>query len=178
MSLAKKGFLGLLTGSVLLTGLTTGCASGGYKLTRTYAGFVNKQPLILRIVIYLLTGVVFAVTMLIDVLLFNTQDFWEGRVSAGSYRFEKEGQIYVAHHQHLPGGLRESRLEVFSREKTRLQEILLRETTNAQIEMYVDGVLKARVQDIFSVPQVAVFDAKGQVGPWKKMFHDLQVAQR
>lgn len=52
--------------------LATGCASGGFKLTRQYAQFVNRQQLILRIVLYILTSIVFAATLLIDAVIFNT----------------------------------------------------------------------------------------------------------
>ena len=95
-------YLSSLSASAIMA-LTTGCASGGFKLTRQYAGFVNRQPTILRIIIYLLTGIVFAVTMLIDMVIFNTIDFWEGRVSAGSYEFKKGDKTFHVRHEFMPG---------------------------------------------------------------------------
>ena len=69
---------------------TAGCASGGFKLTREYARWVNSKNIILRIILYILTAVVFAVTMLIDLVVFNTMDFWNGTVSQGDYKFKGE----------------------------------------------------------------------------------------
>jgi hypothetical protein len=83
--------------------LTTGCASGGFKLTRSCARWVNKQNLILRIIIYIFTAVVFAVTILIDYVIFNTIDFWEGTVSGGHYDFQDSDRNYHAFHEVMPG---------------------------------------------------------------------------
>ena len=80
--------------------LTAGCASGGFKLTRQYARWVNSQNIILRIVIYILTSVVFAVTMLIDFVIFNTLDFWNGTVAAGSYEFKDGDKLFQERNLH------------------------------------------------------------------------------
>lgn len=133
--------------SALLT--TAGCASGGYKLTRQYAGFVNRQPLILRIVLYILTSIVFAATLLIDSVIFNTMDFWEGRVSQGTFEFQKDGKSYVAQHSYLPGTrLRQSHIQVFQTGGKMIQDVVLRETTDHAVEVFVDGRLIERVTEL------------------------------
>src|SRR5437868_3204834 len=123
--------------------LTSGCASGGFKLTRQYAQWVNSQMIILRIVLYLLTGIVFFVTLLIDLVVNNTMDFWDGRVSSGTYEFKKDGKIYVARHEYMPETrLRRSTIHVSDSDGRQLQEVVLSETPAGSIEMFVDGKLK------------------------------------
>src|SRR5688572_22802984 len=111
-----------------IVGGLAGCASGGFKLTRQYAGFVNRQNLILRIIIYIFTGIVFAVTLLIDFVIFNTIDFWEGRVSQGDFEFSKDGKVYLVHHRLDDAGLRSSRIKILDSDKKQLQEVFLQET--------------------------------------------------
>ena len=164
MSQTKKfsGYAMMFLASFVMA-FASGCASGGFKLTRKYAGFVNKQNIILRIVLYILTGVVFAVTLLIDMVVFNTMDFWDGRVSQGTYHFQKEGMQYAVHHRYVEGGLRESHIEVLDAHKKKVQDVLLKELPDSQIEIYINGHLRARVSDISSLPQVSVFDSRGQL---------------
>lgn len=164
MKLSKGlGFIGALL-ATLTVAFTTGCASGGYSLTRQYARWVNSQNIILRIIIYLLTGIVFAVTMLIDLVVFNTMDFWTGKVSQGVYEFDGEGKTFLVEHRLLPGsGLKHSTIKVSSTEGKLLQEVILRETASGQIEMLVDGARRALVDDFASLPQVSVFDVKGSL---------------
>ena len=87
----------------LFLSMNTGCVSGGFKLTRQYAGWVNSQTLVLRVIIYLLTFVVFGVTLLIDSVVFNTMDFWQGKVSAGGYEFKDGDKTYLVQHSFKPG---------------------------------------------------------------------------
>lgn len=144
--------------------VTSGCASGGFKLTRKYAGFVNKQNIILRVVLYLLTGVVFAVTLLIDAVVFNTMDFWEGRVSQGTYQFEKGDKSYVVQHEiNHNSNLKQSTIEVFDSNKELLQEVVLSETIQGEIELYVDGALRSKVKNISSIPMASIYDVYGSV---------------
>mgnify|MGYP001086997268 CR=1 FL=1 len=142
--------------------MTSGCASGGYKLTRQYARWLNSQQLILRIILYILTSVVFVVTIVIDSVIFNTMDFWEGRVSAGDYEFKKDGKTYYVKHEVLPeSGLKRSSIQVTDTDGSTLQNLVLAETANKEIELYVDGKLRARVRDIESVPTASLFDRNG-----------------
>lgn len=144
--------------------LTTACASGGFKLTREYAGFVNRQQIIVRIILYILTAVVFAATMLIDMVIFNTMDFWEGRVSAGDYQFQQGDKTYQAHHEVLPGTkLKRSLIKVLDQNKKQLQEIALTEMPNGEIEVKVDGKLRGRVHGISEVPVASIY---GKDGKW------------
>jgi hypothetical protein len=143
--------------------LTAGCASGGFKLTRQYARWVNSQNIILRIVIYILTSVVFAVTMLIDFVIFNTLDFWNGTVAAGSYEFKDGDKVFQVKHEFLPGTqLRKSTIQVMGSDQKLLQEVVLSETNQGQIEMFVDGKLKTRVDEISKIPMITYFDHQGQ----------------
>jgi hypothetical protein len=143
---------------------TSGCASGGFHLTREYAGFVNKQMIILRIILYIFTSVVFVATLLIDMIIFNTMDFWDGRVSAGDYSFSKGNKTYLAHHEILPGTLlKRSTLRVMDKDGKLLQQVVLSETTSHEIEMYVDGKLRTRVKDLAGLPVASIFDERGKL---------------
>jgi hypothetical protein len=156
--------------------LSTGCASGGFQLTRQYAGFVNKQQILIRIILYILTGVVFAVTMLADLVIFNTMDFWEGRVSQGTYEFDKDGRTFQVHHEVLPlNSLKRSTIQIFGKSHVPLQVIVLQETLKGEIEMSVDGLVRARVRDIQSLPTVSIFDSKGTSVEEKVVLFDLSI---
>jgi hypothetical protein len=144
--------------------LTTGCASGGFKLTRQYAGWVNSQNIILRIVLYILTSVVFAVTLLIDAVVFNTMDFWEGRVSQGTYEFKDATKTYQVRHEFQPGTqLKRSTIQIKDLNQARLQEIVLSETASGEIEMFIDGKLRTRVHSISEAPVASIFDGSGKL---------------
>lgn len=144
--------------------LTTGCVSGGFKLTRQYAGWVNSQMIILRIVIYLLTGIVFAVTMLIDVVVFNTMDFWEGRVSQGDYLFQKGERVYHVRHEVRPeGGLRRSTIETKDLQGRLLETTVVAETDRSEIELIVNGVKKATVNDLQALPMASIYNERGEI---------------
>lgn len=156
-------YLGACTASLLMI-FNTGCASGGFKLTRQYAGFVNRQSLIIRIILYIFTSVVFAITMLVDMVFFNTMDFWEGRVSQGTYEFNSGDKKFVAKHEILPGqNLKRSTIDVYSKSGDKLQTVILRETAQNQIEVLVDGQMRMRVDHIRDVPVASHFDAQGSL---------------
>lgn len=144
--------------------VTSGCASGGYSLTRQYARWVNSQNVILRVIIYLLTGVVFAVTILIDVVVFNTMDFWQGKVSQGIYEFSGEGKTFLVEHRVQPEtGRKQSVIQVRDGEGRDLQNVIIRELASGQIEMMVDGVRRALVDDVSTLPRVGHFDIHGKM---------------
>lgn len=158
--------------------MTAGCASGGFKLTRQYAGFVNKQNLIIRIVLYILTGVVFAATMLIDMVIFNTMDFWEGRVSQGTYEFQQGDKTYVAQHEILPGTqLKHSTIKIFDSTQNLIQQVVLQELPSGEIEMSIDGQVRTRVRDVSSLPVATFFDAHGDLLGERVVFGSQVVAQ-
>lgn len=146
----------------LIMAVNSGCASGGYKLTRQLAGWLNKQMIVVRVVLYILGAFVFGITMLIDVVIFNTIDFWEGKVSAHSFEKQEGDRTYFVKHEYQPGTqLRQSSITVT--EKEFRQDIVLKETPNSEIELYVDGQLKSRVSDIHSLPVAKMFNEKGQI---------------
>lgn len=154
-------YLGAL---IACTGVLSGCASGGYKLTRQYARFVNSQNLIVRIVLYILTSVVFLVTILVDVVINNTVDFWQGRVSAGSYEFKDADKIYQVRHEFAPGTkLKRSTIQIKDKDGVQIQEVALKEMTSGEIEVFVDGQIRGRVQGIGDIPVASIFDKNGKV---------------
>lgn len=146
----------------LVTAFTTACASGGFRLTRRYAGFVNRQNVVLRVILYVLTLPIFWVTLLIDEVINNTVDFWEGRVAQGTFRFSEGGRIFVARHDIDEAGLKSSHIEVFGADNIKIQDVRLAQVSNSQIEVYVDGVLKHRVSDIHALPQLTTFNGRTQ----------------
>ena len=142
----------------------SGCASGGYKLTRQYARFVNSQNIIVRIVLYILTSVVFFVTLLVDVVINNTIDFWQGRVSAGSYDFKDGEKTYHVRHEVLPGSkLKSSTIKILDKNNVQIQEVALKETSFGEIEIFVDGKIRGRVHGIDDIPVASIFDSNGKI---------------
>lgn len=139
----------------------TGCASGGYKITREYARWINSQQLIIRVILYVLTSFVFVVTLLIDAVIFNTMDFWEGRVSAGDYQFKDGAKTYNVKHEVLPNNLKRSTIEIL--DGSNKQEVVLNETMSKEIEVFVDGHLRSRVRNISELPVASVYDVKGNL---------------
>ena len=146
----------------VLTAFTTACASGGYRLTRRYSSFVNHQNVVLRVIVYILTFPVFGVTLLIDGVINNTVDFWEGRVAQGTFRYESGGRTFVAQHATGADSLKSSHIETFGADHVKLQDVGLTQTSATNIEVWVDGVFKHRVSDIHAMPQLASFTGQGQ----------------
>lgn len=162
--IVSKGlfYLGSLCACIVMA-FTTGCASGGFKLTRQYARFINSKNIILRIVLYIFTSVVFAITMLIDMVIFNTLDFWQGRVSANTYEFQQNGKTFIVKHEILPSNLKRSTIEVKDGTQKILQTVVLAETAQNEIELYVDSVLRTKVDNITELPQISSFDSYGKL---------------
>lgn len=175
----KNAGVGMSMLAAVVMALTSGCASGGYKLTRQYARWVNSQMIIIRIVLYILTVVVFAVTMVIDLVVFNTVDFWQGKVSQGVFEFEKDGKVYVAQHELQPGTLlKKSTITIFEGAKLDqkvVQVVMLQETTEHHIEMWVDGKLRTVVSDISSLPTAKIFSPTGQLLEQRPLWAELSL---
>ncbi len=162
-ALSRPAFFLASFAACAVMGFASGCASGGFKLTRQYAGWVNSQMIIIRIVIYLLTGIVFAVTMLIDAVVFNTMDFWEGRVSQGDYLFNQGEKVFQVKHEILPESqLRRSTIETRDLQGKLIQVTVMMETTAGEIELIVDGVKKAVVRDLKTFPTALLMNERGE----------------
>lgn len=156
--------------------MTTGCASGGFKLTREYARWVNSQNIILRIIIYILTFVVFTVTILIDAVVFNTMDFWQGRVSAGSYDFKDADKTYHVQHEVIPETqLKRSTVTIKSSSEPP-KIIVLNETSKGEVELFIDGQLRTRVNDISSFPIASIYNENGSLVEETALLFTLPVA--
>ena len=169
--LFKRTLTGLLVVSTCLLSMAQlGCASGGFKLTRQYARFVNKQQTVIRVVLYLLTMIVFAATILIDAVIFNTMDFWEGRVSANSYHFNKDGKIYGVKHYHKGDNrLRNTEIRIYEVEapaNAAPELVHLSETDSGKVDIYKNGALKATVDTIQDLPEITLFE-DGEARPWR-----------
>jgi hypothetical protein len=175
----------------LMLVFSSGCASGGYKLTRQYSRWVNSQHIVLRIILYILTAVVYGVTLLIDAVIFNTIDFWEGRVSDGKFEFKDQDKTYFVHHERLPGSqLKQSTIKIHDSSGQQIQEVVLTENMAGDIEMKVDGKLRTKVREVSAIPVVSHFDKEGHmlylrtdfsfIGPWgrfKRSLHRKQARQ-
>lgn len=160
----------LVISTSLLSLAQVGCASGGFKLTRQYARFVNKQQIVIRVVLYILTSVVFVATLLIDAVIFNTLDFWEGRVSASESSFEKDGKHYaVKHYFEGEEKLKNTEIRVFDSgvpAARAASTIHISETSSGVIKVYENGVLKATINSIKDLPEITLFKG-GKAVPWR-----------
>lgn len=158
--------------------LSTGCASGGFKLTRQLAGWVNSQQIIIRIIIYILVGAIaFGVTMLIDLVVFNTMDFWEGRVSQGDYLFKQGERQYHVKHEILPESqLRRSTIVIKDLDGKTLETQVIAENAAGEIEMSVNGVKKVAVRDIKALPTAQFFNERGEVASEKNVLATMPLS--
>ncbi len=157
----------------LVMAVTTGCASGGYKLTRKYASWVNSQNIIIRIVLYILTTVVFGVTLLIDTVVFNTMDFWQGKVSEGKYEFKDADKVYQVEHKIVPGtNLKNSTIKILNADNSVHKIVMMNETISGEIDLIIDGQLRSRVRNITTIPVAKTFDHKGDVVEEKVLLLD------
>ncbi len=164
--LSPKSFVNFCY-KIVLVAMLGGCASGGYKLTRDYSGFVNRQNIVIRIVLYIFTFFVFPITLIADFVLFNTLDFWEGRVSANSYTHEDGDRIfYVENSLQENSTLRYTKIRVAHRGLDEsIQDIALlelTETANGKIDFLENGKLKASLDSISSFPQLSDYHALGR----------------
>lgn len=171
-------FTGTATACLMMI-FTTGCASGGWELTRDYSVWINSKKTVLRVVLYILTIPVFLITILIDTVVNNTIDFWRGKVSDGTTTvFHKDNKSFFVTHEILTGDLKRSTIIVKEGEKL-LQTVVLSETQKHEIELSVDGVVRTRVGNIENaLPLLSSFDKNGKMIEQKNLhLEDTAVAQ-
>jgi hypothetical protein len=163
--------LGTATSCLMMT-FNTGCVSGGWELTRDYSTWVNSKKVGLRVVLYILTFVVFFVTILIDVVVNNTVDFWQGRVSESTHEFHKDNKIFYVQHEIMPETqLKRSTIQVKDENHKLLQTVVLLETPKKEIELIVDGTLRTKVENIDEAfPLFTSFDKNGKLLEQKNIF--------
>lgn len=162
--------LGTATACLMMM-FNTGCVSGGWELTRDYSNWINSKKVGLRVVLYLLTSLVFVITMFIDVFINNTVDFWKGKTSDSSTVFHKDGKsIFVQHETNPETQLKKSTIVIKENDKL-LQTIVLKETANLEIELIVDGALHTKVESIDQAfPLFSSFDKDGKMIEKKNIF--------
>ena len=149
-----------LLAAVLASGVVVGCASGGFTTTRSVSKFINSKGIILRIVLYIVLWPVLIITMLADEIVFNTIDFWTGKVSAQNKVFEKNGVRVMVAHSLTP--LHRSVLTIEPKKGDRTV-IELRETATGSVEVYRDGVKRTEVKDIQSAfPMLSLYQDNGK----------------
>lgn len=142
--------------------LQTGCASGGFQVTRSYSRWLNTNGVILRVILYILTSVVFVVTLTLDAVIFNTIDFWKGQISKGDFEFKEGGKTYFVHHEIQEGTqLRKSTISFIENGQNKI--ITIAENQQGEIELFIDGHLSAQVRDLHSSPVATFFTADGRI---------------
>lgn len=161
--------------------LNTGCVSGGWELTRDYSKWLNSKKVALRVVLYILTMPVFFVTIMIDTLVNNTIDFWNGTVSESTQAFHKDGKSFYVQHEILQEtGLKRSTIEIKDSNQKLLQTVVLSETINHDIQLFVDGVLRTEVKNIEQAfPLITTYDEAGKQIEQKNVFiENTNLSQR
>ena len=172
---AFKSFL-ILIAAISVTALTTGCASGGFKITRKFARLINSQHIIIRIILYILTAPVFGITLAIDAIIFNTIDFWEGKVSAGSHQFEEGDKVYLVQNEYVgEDKLRKSTIRIQEKSGKIFKTIVFHETDQKQIKVLVNGELKSVVKSIGDFPVAYMYKSDGQVSEKIKLWMGRQL---
>lgn len=152
----------------------TGCVSGGWELTRDYSKWLNSKKVALRVVLYILTMPVFFVTILIDTVVNNTIDFWNGTVTESTQVFYKDDKTYYLQHELLSDAkLRRTTIQIQDASFKTLQTIILAETLQNEVELIVDGVIRTKVENIDQAfPLLSTFDENGKLVEEKNIFID------
>ncbi len=150
----KNIFLTILSvvSALTMTSSLSSCASGGFKLTRDYARWVNSQNIIIRIILYIFTSFVFGITILIDAVIFNTMDFWEGRVSQGDYLFEKDGKNFLVKHSQN-NDLKKTIIQI-SQNNNIIETLVIEQKENGNIDVLKNGQKIATAQDLNTLPKI------------------------
>ena len=126
----------------------TGCAAGGFKLTRGLARWNNSKSIVPRILIYIAFGLllpVYIITLLVDFVVMNTIDFWEGTVASQNVNYEEKGVHYAVAHVRDPLRHTTIRMSIGDQLKSVVE---LRELENGKIALSIDGVRRAELNDI------------------------------
>lgn len=145
-------FLMVLTSSAV----QVSCASGGYKFTRKFSQFVNSKNIVLRIILYIVTIPVFGITLAVDTIIFNTLDFWDGKVSANEYSFSEDGKEYVVKHS-IENNLKRTNINVFEDNKLIASHALV-ETKDNKIQVFNNNDLKYEVENLNGLALLSTFE--------------------
>lgn len=153
--------------------VTTGCMSGGFKWTRRYAQFVNSTHIVVRVVLYILTLPVYAITYLVDAVIFNTMDFWNGRVSAGRYEFKTDQHTYVVHHGFGDPArtLRHSKIEIWGK-GVLLETTDINENSEGEILVTKNNISTLKVTQLSTLPLIQFYSIDGSHITKTEMFID------
>lgn len=127
----------------------SGCAAGNFSLTRSVGRWNRKFTEIPRVLIYIAFVIipVYPIAMLVDLVVTNTIDFWQGgSASAMNNTIYKDGyKIKIAH---SADPLRKSIMQSYDKNEKLVSTVELRETEQHTIEVYLDGVKKSEVNSI------------------------------
>jgi Domain of unknown function (DUF3332) len=127
----------------------SGCAAGGFGLTKSLGKWNGRFSIVPRVLIYLGLFIVqvYTLTLLFDFLLNNTIEFWSGTpLVAQNQTFEKDGQRVVVQNTRDP--LRKTVITVYDKAGAIQTVNELRETPTGTVEIYVNSEKKAELGSI------------------------------
>jgi len=103
-------------------------------------------------------------------------DFWQGRVSSGTFDFKDADKTYHVLHETLPGThLKRSTITITSPAEP-IKVIVLNETPAGEIELSIDGRIHTRVRDISSIPMASSYNEKGVLVEEKALLFAMPIA--
>ena len=129
----------------------SGCAAGDFGLTRSVArwnlSFSPVPRVLICIGLYIVP--VYELSMVFDLLINNTVQFWSDSavISAKStQKFQKDGYLVTV--TNMRGPLKRSIFKVYDKHGSLRSTGELRETNDKTIDVYIDGVKKDTVQNV------------------------------
>ncbi|MBL8994902.1 MAG: DUF3332 family protein [Spirochaetia bacterium] len=154
------------------------CLSGGWKITRMVAKWNNGFAVFPRILIYIAFFLlqVYTITSLIDGIVFNTIDFWNGTISAMNYKYQKDGMDVAVVHSRFP--LRRSVITTSKGDVVK-SVVEVNELENGKIALVINGVLRGEFKNIQDVdPTLVLYKEDSKTELLSKAFstRDVQFA--
>ncbi|MGE4231838.1 MAG: DUF3332 family protein [Bacteriovoracia bacterium] len=117
-----------------------GCAAGNWNLIRKVANWNLKMSILPRVLVYIILVIipVYAVTALLDAVIFNTIEFWTGSavIRADHKVFEKDGDKVEIVNTVDP--LKKSKITTTHKDGS-IQVVEMIETPRGTIEIFMDG---------------------------------------
>ncbi len=148
------------------------CLSGGWKVTRIVAKWNNSMGVLPRILIYIAFFIlqVYTVTALIDSIVFNTIDFWNGTVTGMNKQYKKNGMDVAVSHSRTP--LRQSIITTSKGDQV-ISVVQISELASGKIALTINGVLRGEVNSIHDIdPSLTLFKEDGKTLLLSKTFSE------